>query len=336
MAVRLKDIARDVGVSVVTVSKVLRNHTDIGEETRRKVLARMKELNYRPNLAARALVTGRSYTMGLVVPGLMHSFFAEVANGIAGAIRRSGYSLLICTSQEDPEQERIQAEQLVARQVDALLIASAEVNAQRMQYLRDFKIPVILLDRSYTDLDTHFVGIDDEAAGYIATQHLIERGCQRIAHITGPPRNTTLQRQAGYRRALEQNNLAVQTDRIVTATEVDDEGEHAGYGAMRALLAKKPRPDAVFCHNDPTALGAVRAILKSGLRVPEDIAVIGCGNLHYNDLIQVPLSSIDQQTTRMGETAARLALRLLENEQSASPELIQLEPRLVVRRSSAR
>lgn len=336
MAVRLKDIARDVGVSVVTVSKVLRNHTDIGEETRRKVLARMKELNYRPNLAARALVTGRSYTMGLVVPGMMHSFFAEVANGIAGAIRRSGYSLLICTSQEDPEQERVQIEQLVARQVDALLLASAEVDARRMDYLREFKIPVILVDRRYAGLDTHFVGIDDEAAGLLATEHLIERGCRRIAHITGPERNTVLGRRAGYRRALERHGLGFRAELMVVAGEVDDEGEQAGFGAMRALLALDEQPDGVFCHNDPTALGAMQAILESGRRVPEDIAVIGCGNLHYNDLLHTPLSSIDQQTAAMGDAAARLALKLLEEKPGGASEAIQLEPRLVVRRSSAR
>lgn len=335
MAVRLKDIARDVGVSVVTVSKVLRNHTDIGEETRRKVLKRMQELNYRPNLAARALVTGRSYTMGLVVPGLMHPFFAEIANGIATAIRRSGYSLLICTSQGDPEQERVQVDQLAARQVDALLVASAQVDPQRVEYLRELKIPLILLDRRFADLDTHFVGIDDEAAGFIATEHLIERGCRRIAHIRGPERNTVRGRMKGYRAALAKHGLATKADQIVVASEVDDEGEHSGYGAMRALLAKRPRPDAVFCHNDMTALGAIRAILKSGLRVPEDIAVVGCGNLHYTDLLQTPLSSIDQQTGRMGEAAARLALRVVESKGPVASETIQLEPRLVVRRSSA-
>ena len=131
MPVRMKDIARDLGVSVVTVSKVLRNHSDIGEETRERVLKRMKELNYRPNLAARALVTGHSLTMGLVVPDLVHPFFAEVAKGISRTLRKKGYSLLISSSEEDAELEQQEIEQLLARRVDALVVASAQRYARK-------------------------------------------------------------------------------------------------------------------------------------------------------------------------------------------------------------
>jgi len=336
MAVRLKDIAKDVGVSVVTVSKVLRNHTDIGEETRQRVLARMKELNYRPNLAARALVTGRSFTMGLVVPGLVHSFFGEIAKGLATTIRASGYSLLISSSLEDPDLEREEVEQLIARQVDVLLVTSSEVDPRRIDHLRKLPVPLILIDRRFPGLDTHFIGIDDEAAGFIATEHLIERGCRRLAHITGPERNTVRGRHTGYRRALERHGLPYQPERVVRAGAVDDEGEHAGYGAMRELLRLQPTPDGVYCHNDPTALGAIRAILKSGRDVPGDIAVIGAGNLHYNDLLRVPLSSVDQQTARIGEEAARLALRLVEAKTPPPLETILLEPKLVVRASTGK
>ena len=336
MAVRLKDIANDLGVSVVTVSKVLRNHTDIGEETRKRVLARMKELNYRPNLAARALVTGRSFTMGLVVPGLVHSFFGEIAKGIATTIRASGYSLLISSSLEDPELERHEVDQLVARQVDALLLTSSEVDEHKAAYLATLQVPLILIDRRFPGLATHFIGIDDEAAGFVATEHLIERGCRRIAHITGPDRNTVRGRFTVYQRALDRHQLPFRPDHVVLASAVDDEGEHAGYGAMRDLLKLNPPPDGVYCHNDPTALGAIRAILKSGLSVPQDIAVIGAGNLHYNDLLRVPLSSVDQQTAKIGEEAARLALRLVEARAPLPLETILLEPRLVVRASTGR
>jgi LacI family transcriptional regulator len=336
MAVRLKDIAKDVGVSVVTVSKVLRNHSDIGDDTRRRVLQRMKELNYRPNLAARALVTGRSFTMGLVVPGLVHSFFGEIAKGVASGIRASGYSLLISSSLEDPELERHEVEQLVARQVDILMLTSAETDERKMAYLAGLSVPLIMIDRRFASLPAHFIGIDDEAAGFIGTQHLIERGCKRIAHLSGPDRNTVRGRVTGYRRALERHGMKVPPGGVVRAHAVDDEGEHAGYGAMRELLKRDPRPDGVFCHNDPTALGAIRAIEKSGLRVPQDIAVAGCGNLHYNDLLRVPLTSVDQQTAKIGEAAARLALKLVDAKPRPEPEAILLEPSLIVRSSTAR
>jgi len=336
MAVRLKDIAKDVGVSVVTVSKVLRNHTDIGEDTRRKVLQRMQELNYRPNLAARALVTGKSFTMGLVVPGLVHSFFGEIAKGLATSIRASGYSLLISSSLEDPELERHEVEQLIARQVDVLLLTSAEIDERKMAYLAGLPVPLIMIDRRFPSLPSHFIGSDDEAAGFVGTEHLIERGCRRLAHISGPDRNTVRGRLTGFRRALERHGLQYSEHYTVMADAVDDEGEHAGYGAMRELLKRDPRPDGVFCHNDPTALGAIRAILKSGLRVPQDMAVVGCGNLHYNDLLRVPLSSVDQQTAKIGEAAARLALKLADAKTPPALETILLEPSLVVRSSTAR
>ena len=336
MAVRLKDIAKDLGVSVVTVSKVLRNHTDIGDETRQRVLKRMSELDYRPNLAARALVTGRSFTMGLVVPGLVHSFFGEIAKGIATAIRASGYSLLISSSLEDPELERHEVDQLVARQVDVLLLTSAELDEPKAAYLASLQVPLVLIDRRFTGLPSHFIGVDDEAVGFVATEHLIERGCRRIAHISGPDRNTVRGRLIGYRRALERHGLPFLPECVVRANVVDDEGEHAGYGAMRELLKLDPRPDGLFCHNDPTALGAIRALLKSGVRVPQDIAVIGSGNLHYNDLLRIPLSSIDQQTARIGEEAARLALRIVAAPGPLPRETILLEPRLVVRASTGR
>ena len=336
MAVRLKDIAKDLGVSVVTVSKVLRNHTDIGEETRERVLKRMRELDYRPNLAARALVTGRSFTMGLVVPGLVHSFFGEIAKGLATAIRAHGYSLLISSSFEDPGLERHEVDQLVARQVDVLLLTSAELDERKAAYLASLQVPLVLIDRRFTGLASHFIGVDDEAVGFVATEHLIERGCRRIAHITGPDRNTVRGRLTGYRRALERHGHPFLPEYVVRAHVVDDEGEHAGYGAMRELLKLDPRPDGLFCHNDPTALGAIRAILKSGVRVPQDIAVIGSGNLHYNDLLRIPLSSVDQQTARLGEEAARLALRIIEARAPLPAETILLEPRLVVRASTGR
>src|SRR5690349_6833248 len=143
MPVRLKDIARDLNVSIVTVSKVLRNHGDISEATRRRVLQRVKELNYRPNLAARALVTGRTYTMGLVVPDLVHPFFAEVAKGLSRALRKQGYSLLISSSEEDAELEQQEIDQLLARRVDALVVASAQATVEPFRRLEEQKIPYV-------------------------------------------------------------------------------------------------------------------------------------------------------------------------------------------------
>jgi DNA-binding LacI/PurR family transcriptional regulator len=206
--VRMKDIARDMGLSTVTISKVLRGHSDISEETRKRVLKRMKELNYQPNLAARALITGRTSTIGLVVPDLLHPFFAQIAKAVSAGIRGQGYSLIITSSEEDPDLERQEIEQLLARRVDVMLIASAQWTVETFRRIEERKIPYILIDRWFAGLAANFVGVDDEAVGAIATGHLIDQGCRRIAHIRGPETSTAVGRLEGYRRALAARQLA--------------------------------------------------------------------------------------------------------------------------------
>src|SRR5689334_7947420 len=186
MAARLKDIAQDLNISVVTVSKVLRDHPDIGPETRQRVLQRMKELNYRPNLAARALVSGRTHAIGLIVPDLVHPFFGQVAKALAGVLRAKGYSLVLSSSDDDPALEQEEVEQLLARRVDVLVVASAQCDPEKFRHVQELKTPLILIDRKIESLATHCVGIDDVEAGRIATQHLLDVGCRNLAHIGGP------------------------------------------------------------------------------------------------------------------------------------------------------
>jgi len=332
----MKDIARDLGVSVVTVSKVLRNHSDISKETRLRVLQRMKELDYRPNLAARALVTGRTYTMGLVVPDLVHPFFSEVAKGLSRALRKKGYSLLISSSEEDPELERQEIDNLLARQVEAVIIASAQWTVETFRQIEEQRTPYVLIDRQFEGLKANFVGVDDEAVGDLATEHLIGAGCARIAHIRGPEVSTAIGRLAGYRRALERHGLTPREGYVIAGRSADDAGDASGYEAMRKLLALEPRPDGVFCYNDPVAMGAMQATLEAGLRIPEDVAVIGCGNVHYAGLLRVPLSSVDQSSATIGEKAARLALSVVDAKGAARPKTVLLEPKVVVRASTER
>src|SRR6266700_1596571 len=202
MSVRMKDIAKDLGVSVITVSKVLRDHPDIGEETRERVLARVKELDYRPNLAARSLVTGRTYLVGLVVPDLLHPFFAEIAKSLSDVLRKGGYCLIVSSSDEDTVLEEEEINQLLARRLDALIIASCHSSVELFVRIEKHNTPYILIDRTLPGLAANFVGVDDEAVGMLATKHLIDMGCRKIAHIRGPETSTGLRRLDGYKRAL--------------------------------------------------------------------------------------------------------------------------------------
>ncbi len=337
MAARLKDIAKDLGLSVVTISKVLRDHPDISESTRKRVLKRMKELNYRPNYAARSLITGRSWSIGLVVPDLLHPFFAQIAKAISVSIRERGYSLLISSSDEDPDLERQEIEQLLARHVDVLLVASAQWTVESFRRIEELKTPYILLDRQFPGLVAHFVGVDDRAVGALATSHLIENGCRRVAHIRGPEVSTAIGRLEGYMQALAAHRLVPFPGHVVSiGSSGDHRGESAGYDAAKKLLENENRPDGIFCYNDPVALGAMRAIIEAGLRIPEDIAVVGCGNLSYSDFLRVPLSSVDQGSKSIGEVAAALALQLANKKEQTRPKNELIPPHLVVRASSSR
>lgn len=337
MATRLKDIANDLGLSVVTVSKVLRNHPDIGEATRKRVLKRMREVNYQPNLAARSLVTGRTWTLGLVVPDLLHPFFAEIAKAISVEARKQGYSLLISSSDEDPDLEVQEIRQLLARRVDVILVASAQSSLDGFRMIEEQKTPYILIDRRFRDLDANFVGVDDEAVGMLATSHLLERQCRRIAHIRGPNVSTAIGRFEGYQRALASHHLMPLPGHVVSlGASGDHRGERGGYEAARQILATEARPDGIFCFNDPSALGAMRAILEAGLRIPEDVAVVGCGNLSYSDFLRIPLSSVDQGSESIGKYAADLALRIARKKTQTRPKAEFISPRMVVRASSRR
>ncbi len=334
MNVRMKDIARDLGLSVVTISKVLRDHGDISAETKRRVLKRIKELNYRPNLAARALVTGRSHIMGLVVPDLVHPFFGEVAKGLSGVLRSNGYSLVISSSEEDLELESQEIDQLLARRVDLLFVASSHWTVEIFRRIEEHKTPYVLIDRRFFGLAANFVGIDDVAAGSMAAAHLIEMGCRRIAHIGGQDVSTALDRLEGYQHVLTQHGITIPPAYVVHRPHGDHAADETGYQAMKSLLQLDPKPDGVFCYNDPTAMGAMKAILDEGFRVPEDVAVVGCGNVRYAKFLRVPLTSVDQQSEMIGERAANLALSLVESKTPVRPRSILLHPTLVVRQSS--
>ena len=337
MAVRMKDIARDLGVSVVTVSKVLRNHNDISPETRERVLRRIKELKYRPNLAARALVTGRTHSIGLIVPDLVHPFFADVAKALSRVLRVRRYGLLISSSEEDPALERDEIDQLLARRVDALIIASTQWTVESFRRIEEQNIHYVLLDRRFPGLPANFVGVDDEYVGELAARHLMDVGCQRIAHIRGPEVSTALGRLEGFRRTLSHNRISLPPGYIVSSRSGDDAGDVSGYEAMIQLLELKPVPDGVFCYNDPVAIGALQAALDRGLRVPEDIAIIGCGNCHHSAFLRVPLTSIDQDSASIGERAAKLALSLVEGKSGPlRPKTVLLKPTVVVRESTRR
>lgn len=334
MTATLSDIARDLNISVVTVSKALRNKGRISVGTRSRVLKRAKELDYRPNWVARSLVTRRTYTIGLLLPDFTHPFFADIAKTIAETVRPHGYHVIICYFEEDPALERIEAEALLARRVDGLILASSQ-SSDRLdlfEQLRARKLPFVLIDRPVDGVRASFVGVDNEAVGKMAAMHLVKQGCRRIAHLRGPQIGLAAKRLSGYLAALKKSKLAAPPAYVVDAGFQD----HTGYQAMKKLLEATPVPDGVFCYNDPVAIGAIKAILESGLRVPEDVKVVGAGNVHYSDALAVPLTTIDQKTCEMGARAAKLLLEQIESKRPSHSGNIFVVPELVLRKSTQR
>jgi LacI family transcriptional regulator len=332
MAVTMQDIARGLNVSVVTVSKVLRNKGKISVATRQRVLQRAKKLNYQANWIARSLVTRRTYTIGLLLPDFTHPFFAEIAKAVAETVRPHGYHVIISYFEENPELEKSEGESMLARQVDGLILASVQSGAGVFECIRKKRnTPFVLIDRPIAGMQACFVGADNHAIGQLATTHLIERGCRRIAHLRGPAIGIAKGRMEGYRRALAKHRITLPAGYIVNAGYQDE----SGHEAMRKLLRASPRPDGVFCYNDPVAIGAMRAIAEAGLRVPDDIAVAGVGNVHYSDFLAVPLTTVDQGTVEIGKRAANLLLERIGAKRKLRPKKILIEPRLVIRQSTA-
>jgi LacI family transcriptional regulator len=283
-------------------------------------------------LIARSLVNRQTQNIGVVVPDLARSFFAEVLAGIERQTSEAGYTVLVCNTQENPERETRAINSLLSQRVAGLLIASSQSGAATKIW-RDLErqaTPFVLIDRRFPK--TLFVGCDDRLIGRMATDHLLQQGYRRIAHITGTPNlPPTIARIKGYKMSLERSRMRVSENFIVAAHFHE---EASAFSAMNKLLRLKHRPDAVFCASDPIAIGALQAALKAGCTVPQEIGIIGVGNHRYGEYVRVPLSTVDQKQTEMGEKAASLLLDLIRQKGTAGPRLILIEPELVVRESS--
>jgi LacI family transcriptional regulator len=330
MPVTLADIARELGVSKMTVSRAINNHPLINAETRARVLEVARRLNYQPNQHARALATNRSHLIGVVVPDLMHSYFAEIYRGVEAVARPLGYRNLICNTDEDAAKELDETEALLPR-TDGLIVASSLPPGKVGFYRRIIKegAKVVLIDRRLKGLSCPVVMTDDVQVGMLATEHLIDLGHRRIGHLRGTAASTAEGRFEGYRRALEKHGLPLD-DALVRGCGFS---ERDGYEATRLWLAEGDVPEAIFAVNDPAAIGAMQAFEEAGLRVGRDVALVGGGNIHYGDMLRVPLTTVSWSRSEMGRQAARLLLQLIEGESPGKQQIV-LPPELIVRSSS--
>jgi LacI family transcriptional regulator len=272
-----------------------------------------------------------------VVPDLVHPFFAEVAKGLSRVLRKRDYSLVIASSEEDPALERSEIDQLLARRVDAVIVASAQRTVESFRRIEEQRTPYILIDRRFAGLDAKFVGVDDEQVGELATAHLIDAGCRAIAHIRGPEVSTALGRLEGYRKVLLRHGLTMPPEYVVSPRSSDDAGDRSGHEAMKRLLALSPLPDAVFATTIRPPWEPLvrfwRAACASPRMSPSSVAATSTTTRCFG----CRFSSIDQDSSGIGERAARLALGVVEAKGAPPrPRTVLLTPTLVARESTRR
>ncbi len=330
MPTTLADIARALGVSKMTVSRAINNHPEISPETRARILEAAHRMNYRPNQFARALTTNRSGLLGVIVPDLMHSYFAEICRGIETVAKPLGYQNLICSTDEDAANEEDEIEALLPR-TDGLILASSATPDDTKFYRRILRehARLVLIDRQIAGLKCSSVTTDDVKVGVLATEHLISLGHRRVGHLKGTAASTAQMRFEGYKRALAKHRIALEESLVRECgfTETD------GYQSMKEWIANGDVPSALFAANDPAAIGAMTALTEAGLRIPDDVAIVGGGNIHYGDMLRVPLTTVAWSTSEMGQSAARLLVAMVESKKRTREQHIIVEPELVLRES---
>jgi DNA-binding LacI/PurR family transcriptional regulator len=329
----IQDVAGDLGLSAMTVSRALNGHPDVKKETRRRVIARATELNYRPNRWARSLVTQRSRIVGAVIPKITYSFFGEIIGGLQDVLEQEGYSLILSNSSEDPERERREIDMLVGSRAEGLVVASVirHDDPSFFRGLQDEGVPMVLIDRTFAGFEASSATTDDYRVGCLAAEHLIGLGHKRMAHIMGAPVSTGEQRRQGFLDTLKAAGIQVPPQYIVAGGGFDVE---AGVSGMSKLLKLNPRPTAVFGPSDPASMGAVQTARAAGLRVPEDISVIGAGAIEHDYLPDPFMTTLRWDRRVMGEKAGHMLVRLMAGE-DLHHENVVMQPTLLVRRSTA-
>jgi len=333
----IRDIADELKLTPATVSRALHDHPRISAETKQLVLEAAKRLNYRRNKMASSVRTGRSHTIGVIIPSARINFFGSVVHGIETIASEHGYHTLIYQSEESAQLEKKAIEAFLGARVDGILASLAKEENDFAHYteLKNGNIPLVLFDRFVDSLNIPSVVIDDYKGGVYATEHLIGQGYKRIAHLAGPQAFQTFQnRQKGYIDALKKNGIAIDESLICTGDISIEAGRHAA----DYFMDMADPPDAIFAVEDFSALGVIKRLKERNTRIPEDVGVIGFANEFFDEHITPSLSSIDQQTVQMGKEAFKMLLKIIEkkNDKVTEASKIVLEPVPHYRESSIR
>ena len=332
------DISRKLNVSVATVSRALNNHPRISQATKELVVNAAKEMDYKQNNLAKALKSGETKTVGVIVPYINTNFFSSVIRGIEEELSPHGYRVIICQSHDDAAIEKKQLNTLLHTQVDCIFISISK-NTTDTEYIKKVisttNTPVIFFDRKKDIPGISTITIDDHKGAYLATEHLINQGYKNIYHFSGDQNLEIYQnRLEGYRSALQDYKLPVVEDNIINTGSSIEEGIHA----MKSVWKCKIKPDAIFSASDFTALGVCKEIKNLKLKMPEDIGVIGFSNEPFTQFMELSISSVDQTPVLMGKISGNVFLESIKDNFSGITieKKLVLTPMLCIRQSSSK
>ncbi len=329
----IKDIAKLAGVSATTVSMALNHHPKISRKTRDRIAAIAEELHYYPNYVARSLVSRKSQTLGLIITSILNPFYPELAKGIEDKALEFGYNIILCSTNYDTRLQKPFIDLLRSKGVDGIIFASVDINDPDIAPLLDDRFPFVLVNRKIInhalEKKIDYVVLDNFSGGYMAMQHLQKLGHRRIAIVAGSfDISTAVERTEGAKKAMIDNGLTIERRLIVECSFSKDKA----YEATRSLLAHESPPTAIFAQNDFMALGVREAIFDAGLRIPEDIALIGFDDIAASSLRGIELTTISQKKYEMGTMAVEILCNRIEDS-SAPTRQICLPPEIVVRKS---
>lgn len=331
------DISNLLNISAATVSRALNNHPKISQKTKELVLKTASELNYKQNSLAQALKSGKTNTIGIIVPYINTNFFSSVIRGVEEELSLHGYHVIICQSHENVDLEKKHIKTLINAQVDGIFmsVSKSTVDISHIELVQQANIPIIFFDRTKDLKGVSAITIDDYKAGYDATEHLIKQGCKRICHFSGDLRLEIYQnRYNGYTDALKTNGIKFNKEYVI-AIESSREG---GIEAVKKLWKLPVTPDGIFSASDYAALGACQELKRMKVDIPKDVAIIGFSNEPFTQYMELPISSVDQTPDVMGKISAQVFLEYMnENFSGISiDKKVVLKPKLLIRKSSKR
>lgn len=326
MAVSIKDIARAAGVSPSTVSRALNDHPRISDETKERIRRLSEEMGYTPSLLARGLVTQDTATIGVVITSASDPFLAHLVTSIEEVAQEQGYTVLLSSSYLDPDRELEMVSSFHGRRSRGIIVIGSQIDAGYLQLRNRFPLPIVLTNcRTYP----YSVSTDNLTGARRAVEHLVQLGHRRVAYVANRrSHRSNLDRMTGYQQVLAANEIAVEEDQIIEG----DGTLQGGFQAARNLTAQNQLPTALFCFNDMTAIGALNAFRQAGIRVTEDISVVGFDDVEFATHCYPPLTTVRQPTDRMGQRLMHMLLALIQGQEDVGPETLPAE--LVIRETT--